>query len=121
MRLERMVVLRCSACHRRFRAYLGRTLFFARRRHPQDITYYVLLSGHIVPRLFILRDETLDEIIIGRGDQVAIIYRGDRPVIIQNLSASTYWVIRDMSPLGCLASLICILAVAATAVGLYRL
>lgn len=105
----RFVGYRCSTCHRWFRAYVGNALLFVRRRHTEDTTYYAVLSGFITPRLFIIRDETLDEMVISRGDRVAVVYRGDRPTIVQNLSVSTYWVIHDMSPLGCLASLACLL------------
>jgi hypothetical protein len=83
-----------------------------RKRHPEDTTYYAVLSGAIVPRPFIIRDETKNEMIISRGDMVIVGYRGDRPVIVQNLSASTYWVIHNMRPLGCLALLVCVLATA---------
>jgi hypothetical protein len=121
VQLRRMVGLRCPACRRRFRAYVGDALLFVRRRHPEDITYYVLLSGSVVPRLFVIRDETLDEIMISRGDRVAVVYRGERPTIVQNLSLSTYWVIHDMSPLGCLASLACVLAAAIAASALVTL
>ena len=103
---------RCSACHRRFRAYAGNALVFVRRRHSEDTTYYAVLSGAIVPRLFIIRDETENEIIINRGDRVVVGYRCDRLAIIQNLSASTYWVAHNMRPLGCLALLACVLAAA---------
>lgn len=118
-----MVALRCPKCRRGFRVYMGDALLFVRRQHPEDVTYHVLLSGSILPRLFVIRDETLDEIIVSRGDRVAIVYRGDRPTIVQNLSVSTYWVIHDMSPLGCLASLACLLVsamVVSTLLALFR-
>jgi hypothetical protein len=71
-----------------------------------------VLSGAIVPRLFIIRDETQNEMIINRGDMVVVSYRGDRLAIVQNLSASTYWAIHSMRPLGCLALLACVMAAA---------
>lgn len=108
----RFVGCRCSTCHRRFRAYAGKALLFGRKRHPEDTTYYAVLSGAIVPRLFIIRDETQNEMIINRGDMVVVSYRGDRLAIVQNLSASTYWAIHSMRPLGCLALLACVMAAA---------
>ena len=120
----RFVGYRCGTCHRRFRAYTGNALLFVRKRHPEDITYYALISGAIVPRLFAIRDETMNEMIINRGDRVVVGYRGDRLAIVQNLSASTYWVVHNMLPLGCLALLACILAAAGigglVAIGLTR-
>jgi len=96
---------RCDACHRHFRVYTGNALWFTRKRQPGFATYHLLLSGSPIPKFFILRDETQDEVIIDRGDRVVVGYRGDRPIIIQDLSAATYWVVHDMTPLGCFASL----------------
>jgi len=116
LRFGRMTALRCPECHRRFRAYVGKTIVFIRRRHTEDIVYYLLLSGAITPRLFVVRDETLSEMIINRGDTVAIVYRGDRAAVIENLSTTVYWIIHDMQPPGCLATLVGTLIVAAALV-----
>lgn len=106
---------RCGACHRRFRAYEGKALVFFRRRHVEDITYYVLLSGRILPRPFIIRDETLSEMIVNLGDRVVVGFRGDRIAIVQNLSKSTYWVIHNNRTPGCLELMACAFFVAGIA------
>jgi hypothetical protein len=113
----RLVVYRCPVCHWRFRAYLGKTALFARTRHREYSTYYALLTGATFPpKLFVIKDETPDEMIINRGDRVVVVYRRGRPAIIQNLSHTTYWVIHDVQPTGFLPLLTRAIAVAGVGV-----